>query len=437
MMVLGRLLLAGAVALAFSPLPARAQAPAQAAPDMAALVKVINDRAQPIEKREDALGKATLIALRQPQPRGGPLKEALGPLLDESVRRKNEAPLARFTILLLRALDAYKPYDGLQPRLRALLAKDSIPALREAALRTIQVHGVGGLAAELEAFMREGGDEPTREATERTIMEAAEALEPAECTRIVSVTLEVSKFRGVRIMAARALGEKRSEAGKRILLTAAAPTEKDELVACEAALALGRNGSMEGVGALLERVKVRQGSLAVYRALCAAALREHEGFGGVSPAAYYEVGKEGRAKAIAAAVEWYEGTKARAREDVLFDSLKARGINVPADRRGKEAITALIDALTVDPASLRYAALDLLVERTGKTDLAEGFRTVQRSLRGNTAYREHEPPEGFQDEMRKELLKTQQGEKQARWRQWWDSVKGRAESVGGKWVVKG
>lgn len=425
-----RLALVAALAL-LAPASARAQ------DDLAALVAVITDDRQSMEKREDALTRAAVQAGQQPAPRGGPLKAALGPLLDTLVGRRADAQWTRFTVLVLRALEPFRPYPDLAGRLRTLLAADSRSTLREAALRAVRVHGVAGLGAELEAYVRETSDAPEREGIERTMIEAAQEVPPEDGLRVLAAALEVSKHRGVRIAAARALGERRAEAGRRALVTACRPEEPDELVACEAALSLGRHGVLDGAGALVQRLQVRQGSLAVYRAACRAALREHEGFGGVKPGDYYDAGREGRARAVAAAATWWSAIRGRPATDALFDALKARGIAVPADRAGKEAVSALIEGLTVEPRSLRYAAHDRLVDLTGRADLAEGFRTIQRQMRGSVFLRETEPSDGFEDDARKEALAQHQAAKQAAWRQWWDGAKLRAELVGGKWVVRG
>src|SRR5205823_1181410 len=94
----------------------------------------------------------------------------------------------------------------------------------------------------------------------------------------------------------------------------------------------------------------------------------------------------------------------------IFDELAAASVSVPKDTSpsNKAAVSALIDGLAVPNRELRYECLDMLVKRTGKIDLARGFKRYQET-QGKFTLAFEEPREGFPegDSRREQLYQLQ------------------------------
>lgn len=412
-------------------------AAAQAAADLPTLLATARDEARTLVDREKALNQAAAQARRTGGAAGQALVAAVVPLLGSLQGKRASADHERLVRLAFRSLEQVRPVPDLTATVKPFLRMDARRKVRDEAARTVWVHGTTGLVEDLAIHLRDlAADDPGRGATESMFVDAGAGLPEPDGTQLLALVLAHGRSAPVRAGAATALGQRSGPEAKAALAAAASPAEEDEVVACEAALALDRLGGSEGTAELVRRLKAGRPSALLYRALCRAAHRP-SGFGGVPPEVFHRTSPAARAVAEAEVATWWEGARGRTPEDRLLDALAQHGVRVPKDRRGKEAVTAFIDGLDVEPPALRYAALDRLVALTGRRDLAAGFRTLQRALGGRAALREVEPDEGFPDEERREALRAQQRRDQERWRSWWRDAAPRAQRVGEAWVVPG
>ncbi|RMG07342.1 MAG: hypothetical protein D6731_23935 [Planctomycetota bacterium] len=416
---------------------------AQADPREAELVRIAVDPGKRDMERVRALLEARQRVYQRDPPRDGPLKEALGPLLHELGKQADDLTHARLQAAALQALKPFAPWPDLASVVRPFLAKGVALKVRIEALIAVRDHGARGLAGDLLPLLDERLARRTKERFELTVIEAAKGLPDPEAARVVGKALGSSRSRKVKLAAARLLATKRGPEGRQALLAACDPRGRDEDVAGVAALSLIRYGTLEGVGRLVRRFEAREGnSQVLYRSICRCAFREDRGFAGVSPDAFFQVEEEQRRKAIAEVLAWWAKTEGTTPEELMFaqlrDKLREKGVAVPSSLSDKGTVDALIAALGVEPLSLRYAALDVLIRLTGRGDFFSDFRSILINLGANRVkMREWEPTYGFTDPRRQAELRKEQALKAERFRQWWDAVKDRAEWDGRRWRVRG
>jgi len=422
-----------------------AGAPAQAQESYAELSEKILDGERRLRDREDHLKTATRMARRLLLENGMDVnkmgetqvfRDAVQKLIQGLAPKAQDITYATFIQSALAATESWKPWEGLGPGLRPFLKKGPF-MVKLAALRVINEHGAEGVGDILLEMLEDATQNPGRSRMEITLIDAAEKLPHREGVPIMAKALEVSQFKEVRLRAARQLGEFRGVAGKKALVAAAVYTNRDEVTACTAAESLLRYGSYEGVAELIKRIEMRKAAtFRVYRALCKLANVEEEGFKGIPPDKWYSVGRDDQKVVIDEILAWWEKVKDSKPRNQLMVMLKAKGVkDVPAQPDGKQAVTALLHGLDLEPLSLRYRALDMLNELAGDS-LSEwlyDFRSILKKLNEKTALREWEPQHGYKEQEKVEQLKREQSQKAALARSWWSNNKDKVEFINGQW----
>jgi hypothetical protein len=406
------------------------------------LVAIATDPKQDLYTRATSLKKArSLVYKITKTPRTGPLREAIGPLVQSLGSKADHKEYARLNATSLQSLKPFTPFPDIATLVLPFLAEGVPLRVRIEALVVIRDHGAQGLEKTLVTMLNEDQPRRVKERFTLTIVGAAKSLPPSESSAVIAKALNETKFRTVKLAAARALGDVRTSAGKKALLGTADASNRDEYVSSAAALSLLQFGSLEGIGQLVKRLVQRKGrSQTLYKAICRGAHKEDSGFLDVPHSRYYQVPREERVRVVEAVAAWWKEHEQHSVEDLMFSELraklKAQGVTVPTSRGAKETVDALIAGLGVLPLSLRYAALALLVELTGRDDLASDFRSILITLgKHNVKMREWEPTYGFEDPSRRNQLLKEQKQKAEKWRAWWESAKDQATWDGKKWAT--
>lgn len=404
------------------------------------LMEKVKDSERRLIDRTDALNEAARMIKGAKIRAGGQdtaetiyFRDEVVALLKLLTSKAKDIDHARFIEALLVSLDPYQPLDEVGKVVRPLL-KDGNFVVQVAALRAISVHGARGVGDILEGMVRDNTQRLQQQRMEITLCHAAQKIPPEEGVRVLATALRLTQHREVKITAARFLAEVRGKEGKEALLEASSKDNKDEIIACAAALALLRYWTYEGIGNLVERLKGRP-THRVYESICRAAHKEDEGFMGVPPGDFYGIPRQDRVKVVKSVLEWWDTKKGQTPRTELFEVLAKRGLTVPADPQSKEAVTVLLKALELDPRSLRYSALHEFARLTGRRDAEEDFKSVQLSLGAGIVMREFEPADGFDNPRKAEQLRQEQRQKAARLQDWWKANKDKAEWIGGQWKL--
>lgn len=415
------------------------------------LIKVFADEQQTPAEREQALTKATNLsrALASKPERIAPFKEALRPLLASLSGKRSDASFEKLILAGFSGLDVFPPFPELGGVVKPYLHAEAARDIRVAALRAIELHGATGVGRELVSLLHEKAKkERLRELLERSVVSCTILVPTDEAEKVLVTALQSSQFKNVKRAACAALGDLNQLRAARELhpketraaLVAASSAENPEPeVAAAAALALVRFNSFEGIAEAMKRLEAPKGDTRLaYKTICEAA-HQADGFLNLPPERYYEANESRRKDVLAEVKLWWSKFKTRDPDAAFFEALKAAGVAVPRDTAAgsKEAISALIEGLEVESRTLRYGALDLLVRRTGRTDLGADFKVLKTQFGGGQMnLSEWEPAEGFQDKERKEKLRAQQKAQADIWRKWWQSVSARAVLVDGVWSTK-
>ncbi|MEZ0228428.1 MAG: hypothetical protein ACAI25_07360 [Planctomycetota bacterium] len=416
------------------------------------LIKIFQDEAQQPPEREAALVKATnlsrALVVAKPQ-QTMPFREALKPLMVSLAAKRADASYEKLILAGFGGIDVFLPFQDVGGFVRPYLHAECSNDMRRAALRAIELHGAQGAGKELvQVFQEPAKKDRLRELLERAVVACTISVPTDEAQKTLTTALQTSKFKNVKRAACAGLGDLNQlrpakevkEKDARAALVAAASAEYPEAeVSAAACLALLRFNSFEGVAEEMKRLEAPKGDQRLaYKTICEAA-HQTDGFLNLPPDRYYEAPESKKKDVLNEIKLWWGKFKTRDPDAALFEALKAAGVDVPNNTGAgsKEAITALIAGLTVPTRTLRYAALDLLVKRTGKTDLAETFRVLKSSLSGGSlSMKEWEPADGFPDPDRRDRLAAQQKQQAEVWKQWWSSVSSRAVLVDGVWVTK-
>jgi hypothetical protein len=414
------------------------------------LIKVYADEQQKVEDREAALVKATNLsrALSSKPERIGAFKESLKPLFAALAPKRGEPSFEKLVLAAFGGLDVFIPFPDLGGIVRPFLHAEAPNEVRRAALRAIELHGAQGVGKELVAILQEKAKkDKLRELLERAVVACTILVPTDEAQKTLTAALG-SQFKNVKRAACAALGdlnqlrpskEVREKDARAALLPLASADYPEADVSAAACLALARFNSFDGVAEEMKRLEAPKGDTRLaYKTICEAA-HLPDGFLNLPPERFYEAPESKKKEVLAEVKLWWSKFKGREPDAALFDALKLAGVAAPRDTGAgsKEAIDALIAGLDVEPRSLRYAALDVLVKRTGRTDLAEKFKVLKSSLgKGTMDMQEWEPAEGFPDKERKEKLRAQQKQQAEAWKRWWQSVSSRAVLVDGVWVTK-
>ena len=413
------------------------------------LVAKILDHGLKLPEREAALAAATLLARNKARPKTAEvLRPILAPLLRDLHPRRADPAYGHFLELAFEALTAFEADRELAALTRPYL-KDTPDDVRASAVAALDVHGAAGMAAELVAIFEEPAktrDKP-REQVLRGILRAMPATPGPETQKVLLAAAKQTTFKGVRLVAIRALGETAASrvpgeidvAAVRVALAEVARVaEPDQECACAAALALVRHDSYAGVSELVRRLDdKRKCTREVYGALCEA-FHHPGGFKGVSVERFYDSDAPSKAAAVASIKEHFSEVADKTPDDALFVALGGHGIAVPTDTRAKEAIAALVEALDLEQRDVRYAALDLLAKRTARVELAREFKILKLNSGSDgmtLTISTPEPPEGFTDPKQQEVLRRQQRERVVAWRKWWEKAGPRATLVNGVWTA--
>lgn len=202
-----------------------------------------------------------------------------------------------------------------------------------------------------------------------------------------------------------------------------------------AGFALLRHNSFDGIAVALERLDKRP-QQSDYFLVCTAA-RKADGFGGLIPKAFNETAANLRDPAITEAKAWWANAQTSTPERVLLETLGAQGLSLPSTPSSKDYVGSLIDALAARDRLVRYAVLDLVVQRTGRTDFAAEFKYLKEDMGGGLQLSDHEPDEGFPNAGRAAMLMQQQEEKAKALRAAWDEIKDKASysAATGMWTA--
>jgi hypothetical protein len=414
-------------------------------------IKVFADEQQKPADREQALIKATNLAraLCSKPERVAAFKEALKPLMTSVAAKRADASYEKLVLAGFGGLDVFIPFPGAGDLIRPFLHAEAPNEVRRAALRAIELHGASGVGKELVAVLQEKAKkERLRELLERAVVSCTIMVPTEEAEKVLIAALQVSQFKNVKRAACAGLGdlnqlrpakEVRPQEARAALLEAASATNPDADVAAAAVLALTRFNSFEGVAEEMKRLEAAKGDTRLaYKTICEAA-HQPDGFLSLPPDRFYEANESKKKEVLAEVKLWWSKFKTRDPDAALFEALKAANVTVPNNTAAtsKEALAALVEGLDVEPRTLRYAALDLLVKRTGRTDLAADFKVLKTQFSGaQMGMQEWEPAEGFPDKDRRDKLRAQQKTQADVWRKWWQSVSARAVSVDGVWVTK-
>ncbi len=416
------------------------------------LIKIFQDEQQQPAEREAALVKATnlsrawVVAKRQ---QTMPFHDALKPLLVSLAAKRADASYEKLIIAAWGGIDVFTPFPEVGSFVRPYLHAECSNDLRRAALRAIELHTAAGVGKELVAIFQETAKkDKLRELLERAVIAATISVPTDDAQKTLTIALQSSKFKNVKRAACAGLGdlnqlrpakEVNVKDARAALLAAASAEYPEAEVSAMACLALIRFNSFEGVAEEMKRLEAPKGDQRLaYKTICECA-HQADGFLNLSPDRYYEAPESKKKDVLAEVKLWWSNFKGRDPDAALFEALKKAGVETPRDTGAgsKEAISALIAGLTVEPRSLRYSALDLLVKRTGKTDLAATFKVLKSSLAGGgLSMQEWEPADGFPDKDRQERLKAQQKQLADAWKNWWSSASSRAVLIDGVWVTK-
>jgi hypothetical protein len=430
--------------------PLRADAQDDKKADLNTLIKTFMDESAPLPDREAAVDNVTQGMARVDPKVGAVVKKAIAELCQQLAAKKTDPTRQNLILKNFKAFDTFIPFPDLGPIIRPYILKDSPDKIKAQALVEIERHGVGGLTKELIAIIEEpvigaASANHLRQQVELQVIQCTTTTPGSDAVVILRGALTKTVFRDVRLIATRYLGalcEQRppgdfdEKAVRQILLDNSKATVHDEEMACAAALALTHYGSYEGIAEVMKRAEASRsfGSAAVYKTLCQAAHQE-KGFLEVAPIRWAAVDTATRENVKIAIKEWWAGAKDTKPDQALFDAMKAAGIAIPKDIESKEGITALISALDLDDRELRYAALDHLVRKTGRADLAKTFKILQSGKGDNQIIMKMpEPPDGFPDKVRQDRLRDQQREKMKAWQAWWEKFSPTATLKNGVWT---
>jgi hypothetical protein len=415
------------------------------------LIKIYSDEQQKADDREAALVKATNLsrALSSKPERIGAFKESLKPLMSGLAAKRGDPAFEKLILAGLSGLDVFMPFPELGGIVRPFLNAEAPNEVRRNALRAIELHGAQGVGKELVAILQEKAKKDrVRELLERAVVSCTILVPTDEAQKTLMTAIQTSQFKNVKRAACAGLGdlnhlrpakEVRIQDARTALVAAASAENPEPEVAAAAVLALLRFNSFDGVAEEMKRLEAPKGDTRLaYKTICEAA-HLPGGFLNLPPERYYEAPESKKKEVLAEVKLWWSKFKTRDPDAALFEALKQAGVDVPRDTGAgsKDAIAALIGGLDVDSRSLRYSSLDLLVKRTGRTDLAAAFKVLKSSLgKGQMDMQEWEPAEGFSDHDRKDRLRAQQKQQAEAWKRWWQSVSGRAVLVDGVWVTK-
>jgi hypothetical protein len=403
---------------------------AQDAPSEPALVQVALDERKPLAERAEALRSAVRL-VRGGRGTDGPLRPAVGQLLDAFAPRAGEREAGGLISAALRASDLYAPYPALERRLAPYLLKGSLQAQTaalDAAAR--QSAKVGKVLARLV------GPGRTLDAhLELRVVEVARRLPDGDGGAALAAALARSERSATRLAAAKALGEVDSPAGRAALVEVAAPDAPDERLFCAAVEALGALGDVRGIDAAVARLEQRRSARRIYAVLCQVTHRGRSGFAQVPPSRWVRLTPRQRYEVVHSIGRWWKAMRPRGARGLTLERLRAAGVRLPEDPRSKAAVTALIGALTVDERTLRYAALDELEALIGPNQHTRLFKCFTRKAGGDLGIRVWEPPSGFRDRLDTRRLRETQARRAAALRAWWTKVRDRAQWRDGRWVV--
>lgn len=433
-----------------TPSAATAQDPEAKVDVKVAIKTFLDDKAKPAE-RELAVRQACSPTRVKLEPKKQePVKKALAELLAQLEKNRKDEAYWPLIVTAFHSTNVFAPFPELGSTLKPYLGPETPVPIRTAALNEIEHQGASGVTKEIIAILQEpivGSvmKNQGRDQLERACMRCTFNMPGTDALAILKFGISNSKFRGVRLVCSHILAEMCIERGpkdfdgsavKAILLENARETNTDEEVACASALGLTHYGSYEGIGELLKRAEKdhRGGSREVYKTLCAAS-HQPRGFLEVAPERWYDLDTATRDNVKAAIKEWWAGAKDQKPDQSLFDALKAAGIQVPANLDTKEAIFALISGLELENREVRYAALDQLVRRTGRTEAAKKFKWLFTGAAVNgIQIQQPEPPEGWPDKLRQDQLLAQQKERAKEWRSWWEKASTVAVLKDGVWT---
>jgi hypothetical protein len=421
---------------------------ARADTDVKTLLATAQDSSADANERANALVQLRNFALnKNNDSRSDPIKKALEPILAELASKRADEKYERLIQIAFKALDPFRPFPDMGSIVRPYLAKDASREVRLAALLAIGQHGAQGILKEMLAIF----DEETkkrdreRESFENRVIEATVGLPGADAGKVLEAALQHTKSKGIRLIAIRWLGEMvshrpaselNSSVTTPMLLELSKATNPDQEVACAAALSLLRWGSYDGIAEVMQRVDKRGGTTLVYSTICEAA-RKTKGFLDVSPLQYQQVPQAKRDEVVKAMNAWWEKAKGSRPEAALLEALAAAGVSVPKDTSSRDVVSALIDGLSLDSRTLRYASLDMLVRKTGRADMAADFKMYKQASAGDQiVVTMPEPDDGFPEgDKRAVELFQQQKEKAKAWRAWWDKNGPQATLVNGVWTA--
>ncbi len=399
------------------------------------LLQTASDEGQKIPDREKALVKAAAIELTKPAPHDGPYRNAVGELLAKLARHVKEPEYTQLIQRTFRALEPIRPVADLGPRVKPFLAPEAPDLIRGDALRAIALHGASGVGKEIKAvFAEKIADQGALMRLQVAAVEAAAVLPPAEALPVLQVAVTPGHPTSTRLLAVRALGKLKDPVSLAELKTTALATEPMEDIAYAAALELARRGALDGLAEFIKRLKGNP-TARLYQRVCA--LSYHgDGFAGVPPTKWNSIDPSGQEGVLGAINEWWASATPLGADGVLMRTLSEKGLKVPKNPNDKEFVAVLLEALDLEPRSLRYAAYDLVVKKTGQQkEWDKDWKNLKTGI-GAATLMEGEPADGFADAKRANALREQQRVAAAKWRQWWAEVSEKAQLVDGVWVVR-
>ncbi len=400
-----------------------------------ATIDILCDESRSPAERIDALNEARAIAgsgdLR------APLARTVHVLLGERMaNRIHDKGKQRLVAELWSAVgDDLAPWTNLVPTARRYLAEWVPHVERLAVLHALERIETSGLEPDLELLLEEPyagsgpQDDAPRAAIESSLARVARKLPPAEAVDLLAALALRSRIDWIRVRAVHHLGDLAVERDPRrisawrvqSLLGELARLKRppDHVLAVAATRALLRHGSWTGVAQALDRLAGAERAADDYAVVCAAA-HATRGFAGLEPAAFEGATAKTRDAAVAAARVWWEGARTRSRDDVTLDALRDAGVSsVPRTPFSREVVMATIDGLDTGPDSLRGAALDLFVRKTGRFELARIYPLADEAVLSNPA--------------KTQALREKQAAAAARLREWWMSVQEEAVLERGVW----